>query len=78
MSTPAETYLNPFDDERHNFSVLVNSRHEYSLWPEFADLPPGWTRCFGPAAREACLDYVECHWPAINPFAPAPAAGALA
>ncbi|WP_371860245.1 MbtH family NRPS accessory protein [Pseudoduganella plicata] len=39
------------------------------MWPEFADVPPGWQHRFGPAARAECVDYVERHWQAINPFA---------
>ena len=63
-----ENYINPFDDEQHAFTVLSNAGGEYSLWPSFAAQPPGWERRFGPAARSACLDYVEQHWTSINPF----------
>lgn len=34
--------INPFDDEQHVFLVLLNTRDQYSLWPEFANVPPGW------------------------------------
>ncbi|WP_028104742.1 MbtH family protein [Pseudoduganella violaceinigra] len=64
-----ENTTNPFDDERHQFTVLRNSDGQYSLWPEFAPVPAGWLACHGPAQRSECVDYIERHWLAINPFA---------
>ncbi|MEU6753945.1 MbtH family protein, partial [Spirillospora sp. NPDC046719] len=34
---------NPFDDPDGTFLVLVNAEGQHSLWPEFADVPSGWT-----------------------------------
>ncbi len=62
-------YLNPFDDESHNFLVLKNHQDQYSLWPEFAVRPHGWTHVHGPVSRSECLSYVERRWKKINPFA---------
>ncbi len=61
-------YLNPFDDDQHEFLVLKNSAGQYSLWPVFATVPEGWHPQFGPAARSACSDFIETHWLSINPF----------
>ncbi|KAA1250011.1 MbtH family protein [Mycobacterium simiae] len=58
---------NPFDDESGSFVVLVNEEEQHSLWPAFADIPPGWHVAYGKAARAACLDYVEQNWPDIRP-----------
>lgn len=63
-----DNYLNPFDDEQLQFSVLVNARKEYSLWPVFATQLAGWECAFGPASRKECLDYITLHWTSINPF----------
>jgi MbtH protein len=53
---------NLFEDRDGIFVVMVNSECEYSLWPDFIDVPEGWTRVFGPDVRDACLDYVEANW----------------
>jgi MbtH protein len=53
---------NPFEDKNGIFVVVVNSEGQYSLWPDFIDMPEGWTRVFGPDLRNACLDYVEENW----------------
>jgi glycopeptidolipid biosynthesis protein len=58
---------NPFDDDNGSFFVLVNDEEQHSLWPAFADVPPGWRVVFGEADRAACLDYIEQNWPDIRP-----------
>jgi MbtH protein len=58
---------NPFDDQDGTFLVLVNDEGQHSLWPEFAAVPAGWTTAHGPAARQACLDYVEENWTDMRP-----------
>lgn len=58
---------NPFDDDEAVFSVLVNDEGQHSLWPEFAEIPAGWTAVFGVAARQGCIDYIERHWTDMRP-----------
>lgn len=64
----SDNYTNPFDSDEHNFLVLKNNSDQFSLWPEFAAVPAGWRIVFGPDVREACENYVEQNWQAINPF----------
>jgi MbtH protein len=58
---------NPFDNPDGVFKVLVNSEGQHSLWPDFADVPAGWTGVHGPATRQSCLDYVEQNWTDMRP-----------
>ncbi len=58
---------NPFDDEDAQFRVLVNDEDQHSLWPVFADVPPGWRITFGPASRAESLAYVEETWTDMRP-----------
>lgn len=58
---------NPFDDEAGTFLVLINDEGQHSLWPDFAEVPAGWTVAHGPAARQSCLDHVEEHWQDMRP-----------
>jgi len=50
---------NPFEDENGTYFALINDEGQYSLWPDFIEIPAGWTRDHGPASREACLDYIN-------------------
>ncbi|MDH6144072.1 MULTISPECIES: MbtH family protein [Kitasatospora] len=58
---------NPFDDPDASFLVLVNDEGQHSLWPVFAEVPAGWQKVFGEAARQDCLDYIEQNWTDMRP-----------
>jgi MbtH protein len=58
---------NPFDNAEGSFFALVNEEGQYSLWPEFAEVPPGWTVAHGPSDRASCLDHIELNWTDMRP-----------
>lgn len=59
---------NPFDNEDGTFLVLVNDEGQYSLWPEFIEIPTGW-RATGPTgSRSECLAWVDEHWIDMRPL----------
>jgi MbtH protein len=59
--------VNPFDDEDATFYALVNDEGQYSLWPEFAKIPDGWTIAHGKDNRGECLKYIEENWQDMRP-----------
>lgn len=59
--------VNPFDDDKGSFFVLINDEEQHSLWPAFADVPVGWRVVYGEADRAACMDYIEQNWADIRP-----------
>ncbi|MFH9089282.1 MbtH family protein [Streptomyces sp. NPDC017673] len=58
---------NPFDNPDGTFLVLVNDENQHSLWPEFAEVPEGWTVVHSADTRQSCLDYIETHWTDLRP-----------
>ncbi|MER7463215.1 MbtH family protein [Streptomyces sp. NPDC097981] len=58
---------NPFDDQDGTFLVLVNEENQHSMWPQFADVPAGWTVVHGPDTHAACFDHVERSWTDMRP-----------
>lgn len=58
---------NPFDLDDENFHVLVNDELQYSLWPTFAKVPPGWSVALADTDRRRCLEYVEREWTDLRP-----------
>ncbi|MEU9670903.1 MbtH family protein [Streptomyces bobili] len=58
---------NPFEDQDATFLVLVNDENQHSLWPQYADVPAGWTVVHGPDTHAACLEYVERSWTDMRP-----------
>lgn len=58
---------NPFDDENGSYFALVNDEGQYSLWPTFVEVPPGWSIAHPEDTRQACLDYITEHWTDMRP-----------
>jgi MbtH protein len=58
---------NPFDDEDGTFLVLINGEGQHSLWPSFAEVPPGWSVAHGEDTRAASLAYIEENWTDMRP-----------
>jgi uncharacterized protein YbdZ (MbtH family) len=58
---------NPFEDDEALYLVLVNDEGQHSIWPTFADIPPGWAVAFCPHPRRICLEYVEKAWTDMRP-----------
>jgi MbtH protein len=58
---------NPFEDPQATYLVLLNAEGQYSLWPEFAPVPAGWSVAHERDSRQACLDYIEAHWTDMRP-----------
>jgi MbtH protein len=58
---------NPFENPDGVYRVLTNDEGQHSLWPDFVDVPAGWTTVFGPDARAACLEYIEGEWTDLRP-----------
>ncbi|MGW8942552.1 MbtH family protein [Streptomyces koyangensis] len=59
--------VNPFDDPEGTYLVLVNDEDQHSLWPAFAQVPPGWRVVLPATGRDAALAYVESHWTDMRP-----------
>lgn len=59
---------NPFDDAEAMFLVLLNDEGQYSIWPEFVDVPDGWKAVWGPADKTACVEYVDANWTDMRPM----------
>jgi MbtH protein len=58
---------NPFDDQNGTYLVLVNDEGQHSLWPEFVEVPAGWTVAHPGGTRQSCLDYINANWTDIRP-----------
>ncbi|MGK5643472.1 MbtH family protein, partial [Streptomyces sp. URMC 126] len=57
----------PFESDDSAFLVLVNSEGQYSLWPEFIEVPDGWSVEWGPGDRETSVQYIEAQWTDMRP-----------
>jgi uncharacterized protein YbdZ (MbtH family) len=59
--------VNPFEDERNTYRVLINNERQYSLWPTSIKVPAGWSVVVDGATRKTCLEYIDQHWIDMRP-----------
>lgn len=58
-------------DEREDttiYRVVVNHEEQYSIWPEYRDIPPGWQDTGKSGQKQDCLDYIKEVWTDMRPL----------
>lgn len=57
-----------WDDEDAVFVVVVNHEEQYSIWPQYRELPKGWRAAGKQGSRRDCLEYIEGVWTDMRPL----------
>lgn len=57
-----------FDREDAVYKVLVNGEEQYSLWPDYKEVPAGWREAGKQGSRAECLAFVEASWTDMRPL----------
>ncbi|QJP08938.1 MbtH family protein [Pseudomonas multiresinivorans] len=57
-----------FDREDAVYKVLVNGEEQYSLWPDYKEVPAGWREAGKRGSKADCLAYVEANWTDMRPL----------
>lgn len=57
-----------FDDEDTTFNVVVNHEEQYSIWPDYKDIPSGWRAVGKSGKKQECLEYIEQVWTDMRPL----------
>ncbi|RYU57971.1 MbtH family protein [Methylolobus aquaticus] len=57
-----------FDDEDAIFNVVVNHEEQYSIWPDYREIPNGWTAVGVSGKKRECLAYIEQVWTDMRPL----------
>ena len=55
------------DDETTVYLVLINAEEQYSLWPKFKSVPPGWKAVGKEGTLKECSAYVDEVWTDMRP-----------
>lgn len=50
------------------YKVVVNHEEQYSIWPEYRELPPGWRDAGKSGPKQECLDYIKEVWTDMRPL----------
>jgi MbtH protein len=57
----------PFENDEIDYKVVVNDEGQYSIWPEFREVPAGWSAAGPNGRRQHCLDWIEANWTDMRP-----------
>ena len=57
-----------WDSEDTIFNVVINHEEQYSIWPEYMEVPNGWRLAGKKGKKQECLDYVNEHWTDMRPL----------
>lgn len=49
------------------FFVVKNHEDQYSIWPEYKEVPDGWETVGDANLKANCLDYIRQHWTDMRP-----------
>ena len=60
--------MNPSDAADDTYRVVVNHEEQYSIWPAWRDLPPGWRDEGTSGTKEACLAHIKEVWTDMRPL----------
>lgn len=50
------------------YVVVVNHEEQYSIWPEYREIPAGWERTGKAGSKQFCLDYIDEAWTDMRPL----------
>jgi uncharacterized protein YbdZ (MbtH family) len=50
------------------YKVVVNHEEQYSIWPDYKDLPPGWNDAGKSGNKAECLAYIKEVWTDMRPL----------
>ena len=56
------------ETESEIFRVVVNHEEQYSIWPDYREVPTGWREAGVTGTREQCLDHIEAVWTDMRPL----------
>ena len=47
--------------------VVINEEEQYSIWPDFKEIPAGWESVGKTGPKAECLDYIKIVWTDMRP-----------
>lgn len=59
------------DNEREDtlvYKVLMNHEEQYSIWPDYKEVPPGWKDVGKTGPKAECLAYIKEVWTDMRPL----------
>jgi len=55
-------------EERTTYLVVVNHEEQYSIWPDYKEVPKGWRAVGTQGPKKECLEYIGRVWTDMRPL----------
>ncbi|ARN83882.1 MbtH family protein [Methylocystis bryophila] len=56
------------EDETMVYKVVVNHEEQYSIWPDYKEIPDGWRAVGKIGLKPECLSYIKEVWTDMRPL----------
>jgi uncharacterized protein YbdZ (MbtH family) len=56
------------DEDKTIYKVVVNHEEQYSIWPEYKEIPLGWNDAGKAGTKAECLAYIKEVWTDMRPL----------
>ena len=60
--------INHEEEDNNVYLVVVNHEEQYSIWPEYKEIPLGWKAVGKSGNKQECLDYIKEVWTDMRPL----------
>ncbi|MBG1263258.1 MbtH family protein [Nostoc commune] len=50
------------------YQVVINEEEQYSIWPEYREIPSGWREVGKSGLKQECLEYIKQVWTDMRPL----------
>ncbi|POZ52004.1 MbtH family protein [Methylovulum psychrotolerans] len=57
-----------WDEDTTIYHVVINHEQQYSIWPEYKEVPKGWDTVGKIGLKQDCLDYIKTVWTDMRPL----------
>ena len=55
-------------EEQITYNVVINEEEQYSIWPDYKEVPFGWREVGKSGSKQECLDYIKEVWTDMRPL----------
>jgi MbtH protein len=55
-------------DDMTVYNVVINHEEQYSIWPDYRAVPPGWQTVGKSGPKQECLAYIKEVWTDMRPL----------
>ncbi|MDO9187437.1 MAG: MbtH family protein [Bacteroidia bacterium] len=56
------------EEDKTLYQVVVNHEEQYSIWPEYKEIPGGWRAVYKTGNKQECLNYIKEVWTDMRPL----------